>query len=83
MAASGRLQAKTILIVALALFSCVANGELSHRIGVSNRRNLAAKAPAADTTAPPAASTSDSGATVFDVTKHGAKADGKFDNAQV
>ncbi|XP_011006467.1 PREDICTED: exopolygalacturonase clone GBGE184-like [Populus euphratica] len=58
----------SILVLGLALLSCVADGALRHHIGLSDRRSLIDGSGAA--------------VTVFDVTKHGAKADDKTDNAQ-
>ncbi|KAH8517304.1 hypothetical protein H0E87_005303 [Populus deltoides] len=60
--------AGSILVLGLALFSCVADGALRHHIGLSDRRSLIYGSGAA--------------VTVFDVTKHGAKADDKTDNAE-
>ncbi|KAG5251858.1 Exopolygalacturonase precursor family protein [Salix suchowensis] len=59
--------AGSILILGLALLSCVADGALRRHIGLSHRRGLI----------------DGSGAevTVFDVTQHGAKADDHTDNA--
>jgi len=61
--------AGSILVLGLALLSCVADGALRHHIGLSDRRSLIDGSGAA--------------VTVFDVTKHGAKADDKTDNAEV
>lgn len=69
MAIARRFEIKAIIVLGLALFSCVADGTLSHRIGLSNRRGLI--------------DTSGAAVTVFDVTEHGAKADDKTDNAEV
>ncbi|KAH8517305.1 hypothetical protein H0E87_005304 [Populus deltoides] len=60
--------AGSILVLGLALLSCVADGALRHHIGLSDRRSLIDGSGAA--------------VTVFDVTKHGAKADDKTDNAE-
>ncbi|XP_073263805.1 exopolygalacturonase clone GBGE184 [Populus alba] len=60
--------AGSILVLGLALLSCVADGAPRHHIGLSHRRSLVDGSGAA--------------VTVFDVTKHGAKADDKTDNAE-
>lgn len=66
MANAGIFDVKSVLVLGLALLSCVAEGALrGHRIGISARRGLV-----------------DTGATVFDVTQHGAKADGTTDNVE-
>ncbi|KAJ6334459.1 hypothetical protein OIU78_011359 [Salix suchowensis] len=58
----------SILILGLALLSCVADGALDRHIGLSHRRGLIDGGGA--------------GVTVFDVTQHGAKADDHTDNAE-
>ncbi|KDP34800.1 hypothetical protein JCGZ_10580 [Jatropha curcas] len=68
MASTGNFEIKAITFLVLALFSCLANGALSHTIvGLRNRRALG--------------ETSGAAITVFDVTEHGAKADDKTNNA--
>ncbi|KDP27317.1 hypothetical protein JCGZ_21001 [Jatropha curcas] len=68
MASTGTFKVKAIAVLVLALFSCLANGALSHTaVGLRNRRALGG--------------TSGAAVTVFDVTEHGAKADDKTNNA--
>ncbi|XP_021280857.1 exopolygalacturonase clone GBGE184 [Herrania umbratica] len=69
MAIAGRCKVKTVVLLGLALLSCVAEGAVleGNRDGFRVRRNLADADADAD-------------ATVFDVMTYGAKADGKTDN---